>query len=85
MICYNDKNKLKNDIEFYKYIDVITRALFALAHDIPEYAYSTHIKKIETISIHIQKNYKSYNNNNDNINNKNVSYVPSGYALFYLN
>ncbi len=61
----NDKNKLENDIEFYKYIDVITCALFALSHDIPEYAYSTHIKKIETISIHIQKNYKSYNNNND--------------------
>ncbi len=51
-----DYSASKN-IDFYKFIDVFTNALFALSHDIPEYAYKTHIKKMETISSHIQKNY----------------------------
>lgn len=78
---------LQQDIGFYQYIDVISRALFALSHDIPEYAYSTHIKKLETISMHIQKNYnlkyeKQFKKSNNNISS--ISYMPSGYALFYL-
>eukprot|EP00484_Ammonia_sp_Unknown_P019053 CAMPEP_0197029944 /NCGR_PEP_ID=MMETSP1384-20130603/9284_1 /TAXON_ID=29189 /ORGANISM="Ammonia sp." /LENGTH=1135 /DNA_ID=CAMNT_0042459207 /DNA_START=23 /DNA_END=3430 /DNA_ORIENTATION=+ len=48
---------LQQDIGFYQYIDVVTRALFALSHDIPDYAYSTHIKKLENISRHIHKHY----------------------------
>lgn len=83
---------LQKDIGFYQYVDVVTRALFALSHDIPEYAYSTHIKKLETISIHIQRNYnlkhekqfKESIDDNDNNDGQYISYMPSGYALFYL-
>eukprot|EP01083_Nonionella_stella_P011826 33544_1 len=74
---------LQKDIGFYQYIDVITRALFALSHDIPEYAYSSHIKKLEMISMHIQKNYNLKSNKHFEHMDA-VSYMPSGYALFYL-
>ena len=81
---------LQSDIGFYQYIDVVTRALFALSHDIPKYAHSVHVKKLETIALHLHRHWNLKRRDHfegddvDKNKNGNASFMPSGYALFYL-
>merc|ERR1719295_2001230 len=84
---------LKKDIEFYQHIDVVTRGLFALSHDIPKYAKATHMKRLDTISTHLHYSFNRKMNNHLKLIDENdkhcnmdpiASFMPSGYALFYL-
>ena len=69
---------------FMKYIDVVTRCVFALSHDIPIYCYTYHLNILEKISNHLNKDLELNTNEAFNDNIDVFSYMPSGYTLFYL-
>ncbi|ETO08878.1 hypothetical protein RFI_28508 [Reticulomyxa filosa] len=80
------------NVSFYQYIDVMTRTLFALSHDVSDYAYQCHKNKLSNISTHLHDYYDpktnqhlfSPSNGVDKEHKTDISFMPSGYLLFYL-